>query len=373
MRTDRKVLLWRTLIVGSLLASALVIGFELPHFWMARAQISSIMDASQIRSANRIINERLKSLSAPGSDRPIDCGSTTMDKPEEMVSACATDAIANRKSFYLLYSGPFGIFQYSYGLAGDAVGNIYQVQYDSKGLLYLGLDKKSQVFDDNRIRVTTCIKPVRVGKTEEGMLACLTPVNEQESALAARQKPIEATVCTITEDPAAFNNKMVRVHGYVSGNFEYSDLGADDCPNSIWFAYGNGEEPPGLVAHVNGGARPGAEDADGRFIRPVPVILITDTSFEQFQKLMKARDEADAQYTGGDPDSYTFHRVAATFTGRIDGVSNDIRAFRLKRKSTDRSDFLGFGQMGSFDAQFVLQSVANDAVLETFPPTPRTQ
>jgi hypothetical protein len=39
----------------------------------------------------------------------------------------------------------------------------------------------------------------------------------------------------------------------------------------------------------------------------------------------------------------------------------------------DRADYLGFGQMGLFDAQFVHQSVANDAVLEAFPSIPRTQ
>jgi len=44
--------------------------------------------------------------------------------------------------------------------------------------------------------------------------------------------------------------------------------------------------------------------------------------------------------------------------------------FHLKRKNTDRADFLGFGQMGLFDAQFVLQSVANDAVLGKSPPMP---
>ena len=34
----------------------------------------------------------------------------------------------------------------------------------------------------------------------------------------------------------------------------------------------------------------------------------------------------------------------------------------------DRADFLGFGQMGLFDAQFVMQSVEGDAVLEHSPP-----
>lgn len=40
----------------------------------------------------------------------------------------------------------------------------------------------------------------------------------------------------------------------------------------------------------------------------------------------------------------------------------------MKRKPTDRADFLGFGQMGLFDAQFVLEAVEDEAVLEKQPP-----
>ena len=226
-------------------------------WWMAYERKSSIVEASQSDSANRLIDERLKSLSALGSGQPIDCGNTTMQKPDEEASRCAKAAFEDRKPFHLLYSGPSWYPAgscYAYGLAGDAEGNVYQVQYDSRGLLNLNMGKRSQVFDENRLKVTACIRPVRLGGTGEGMLACVTPVNEQESALAAQQKPIETTVCAVLENPAAFNNKMVRVHGYVSGNFEYSDMGADSCSGSIWFAYGNGEGPPGLVAHISSGA-----------------------------------------------------------------------------------------------------------------------
>lgn len=85
---------------------------------------------------------------------------------------------------------------------------------------------------------------------------------------------------------------------------------------------------------------------------------------------MKARAKADERNVKDNADTWTFYRVAATFTGRIDAVPDDVHAFHLKRKDTGRADFVGFGQMGLFDAQFVLQSVENDAVLEKFPPIP---
>ena len=319
---------------------------------------------------DRLISNRLTSLSASNGGKPTDCGRTGVRNPEGGLTVCARAAFEERKPFFILYSGPVGFFRFAYGLAGDSVGNIYEVEYESRGLLNLGLGRKSQAFDENRVRVTACVKPIRLGSTPEGLLVCITPVNEQESQLAARQKPLETTVCAIVEHPFAFNNKMVRIHGYASGNFEYSELGADGCSGSLWFEYGNGEGAPGLVATVNGGARPGSEDAEGKLILAVPVKLVQDSNFQRFQKLMRARAKADERDSKENADTWTFHRVAATFTGRIDAVPDDVHAFHLKRKNTDRADFLGFGQMGLFDAQFILQSVENDAVLEKFPASP---
>jgi hypothetical protein len=337
------------------------------------SQLLSLEEASERDPTNRLINDKLKSLSSSSRGPATDCGKTSTNRPEDEVSSCAWRAFSNGKPFYVRYSWPGRVSYFSYGLAGDGGGNLFEVAYDIRGLLNFGLSKNAQVFDDNHIRVTTCPKPVAFGKTEEGIPACILPINEGESAMAAQQRPIETTVCAITENPSAFNNKLVRVHGDVSGNFEYSELGEAGCSDSIWFAYENGGAPPGLVAHVNGGAEPGAQDSEGRRILPVPVKLVQDSNFNRFQRLMKARVRADARYEKTNPNEYVFHRVTATFVGRIDAVSPDIHAFHLKRTPTDRADFLGFGQMGLFDAQFVLQSVENDAVLRASPPIPRAK
>lgn len=329
--------------------------------------------ATQSNTDDQLIAERLAFLSSP-SEQAVDCGSTGMSKPDDKASVCAEGAFKEHRPFHVLYSDhdldSSGLYHHACGLAGDSQGSVYEVLYDARGLLNLGLPKNSRVFRANRIRVTTCIKPIRLERTGTGMLACITPINRQASVDAAQQKPIPTTVCAILKHPSAFNNKLVRVHGYVSGNFEYSDLGADGCSNSIWFTYAGGEGPPGLMAYVTGGARPGAQDAQGRFILPVPVRLVKDSNFHQFEKLMRDRAEADERSLKKNGASITFYRVAATFVGRIDGVSDDVHAFHLKRKNTDSPDFLGFGQMGLYDAEFVLQSLGSNAVLQKFPPVP---
>jgi hypothetical protein len=340
---------------------------------LAGSKYLSLLKAGERDPSNRLINEKLRALASSGRGEPTDCGSSDMKMPGGEILDCATTSFGHGRPFFVRYSRGSEVPYYSYGMAGDGEGNVFEVIYDMQGSLNLGLTKTAQAFDDNHIRVTTCLKPVAIGKTDEGIVACVWPVNEEASALAARQKPIETTVCAITANPSAFNNKLVRLRGDVSGNFEYSELSAHECSGSIWFAYGNEDGPPGMIAYVSGGAEPGAQDSDGKRILPIPVKLIQDSSFRRFQRLMKARVIADARSEKTNPDELVVHRVTATLTGRIDAVSPDVHTFHLKRGPSGSADFLGFGQMGLFDAQFVLRSVENDAVLSNPPSVPRDQ
>jgi hypothetical protein len=59
------------------------------------------------------------------------------------------------------------------------------------------------------------------------------------------------------------------------------------------------------------------------------------------------------------PPDCTTYRVTATFTGRVGGVSKRIHEAHRKRSRGDQIDGNGFGHMGMFDAQIVVQSVEN--------------
>lgn len=323
----------------------------------------SLREASGRDPTNRLIEDTLKSISSAGHANATNCAETDMRKPEVNVSECVQTAFQNGNPFYVRYFAAGMIRYFSYGLAGDVNRNVFEVTYETRGFPEVVLGKNERLLDDNHVRVMTCIKPVALGKTEEGMLACVTPINEQESAAAAQQRTIDTTVCAIVANPAAFNNRMVRVRGHFSGNFEYSELSGDGCAGSIWFAYGDAGGPS-LTAYIAGGSEPGALDSEGRRILPVPAQLIRDANFRRFERLVQVAARLDARPQETDPKRFEFHKVTATFVGRVDGVSPDIHAFHLKRKPTDNVDYLGFGQMGLFDAQFVLQSVEGHARLE---------
>ena len=140
-------------------------------------------------------------------------------------------------------------------------------------------------------------------------------------------------------------------------------LNGDGCKDALWFGYGGGAGPPSLAIYVLGAAKPGSEDPQGKLILPIPVILIRDLKFEQFEKQTRAMAVADTDSAQGQPGEFVSHCVTATFIGRIDAVSGQVHEFRKKQPPEHRSDGLGFGQMGLFEGQRILQSVDDDAAL----------
>jgi hypothetical protein len=184
------------------------------------------------------------------------------------------------------------------------------------------------------------------------------PASERQATV--QTVPLETTICEIMQNPSKFNNKLVRVRGHVAANFEYSTIDGDGCSAEIWFAYGPESGSPGLVATVPGGARPGERDADGNFVPPIKVKLTHDSNSAKFERMMMDAVKADKRSDASAKDEIVIHRVTATFVGRIDAVSAEVHAIHLKRSPTDKADYLGFGQMGLFDAQLVVGSVEND-------------
>jgi hypothetical protein len=188
-----------------------------------------------------------------------------------------------------------------------------------------------------------------------------TPVTcAQEVPRSGNPKPIETSVCKILANPSAFNNKLVKVRGYVSVSFEYSTLQNENCSGALWFALGDGSGPPGLGAVVNGNGKPGRNQSTHGPAELIHVKLIRDSKFQKFEHYLAVKAEARPcrnDLTRPTPPDCAVDRVSATFIGRIDSVSKKTHAAHLTKSPFDHPDFKGFGQMGMFDAELVLQSV----------------
>ena len=333
--------------------------------YLADARMLFQVEASERDPTIRLIVDRLKGIASRGTGEGLDCGNSSSTDRTAILSDCAIRAFENRRPFYFRYSysAPFLDHSYaprisysSFGFAGDADGNVSEVVYDIRGLPTIGLRKNAQLYDDDHIMVVPCRRSVTLAKTEGGMLACPEAADERGSAqLAQQKKSIETSVCAIVENPAAFNNTMVRVSGHANNNMEYSVLYGDGCNDPIWFAYGiDAELPDSAYAK---GAMPGSGDAEGKGIPLIPVKLVRDSNFYRFEALLNARSQKSSA------DWFFAHWVTATFIGRIDAVSPEIRATQQKRAATGRAEYRGFGHLSLFDEQLILQSVENDAVI----------
>jgi hypothetical protein len=172
---------------------------------------------------------------------------------------------------------------------------------------------------------------------------------------------IDTTLCKIANDPSAFNNKLVKIRGFVQASSETSTLNDAECPGSqIWFVFADGSFPPAVEAVVAGNANPGSRDPKGRAVAPISVQLVRDSDFVELGHHL-ALSEKGATCDEGPPTSLppdcTTYRITATFVGRVDSVSKKVHDARLRRSPRDAIDRNGFGQMGMFDAQIVVQSV----------------
>lgn len=185
------------------------------------------------------------------------------------------------------------------------------------------------------------------------------PANQPKQDENAQEKVEDTAVCAVLANPPSFNNKLVRVRGHFSGDFEYSNLTGDGCTGALWFTYGGGGVPPGLAIYSRGKAKPGSEDSQGRSIPPIPVDLIRDSRFERFEQQTRAMTKQDVDGSLG-------LCVTATFIGRIDAVSAQLH--EVWKKTPDRAEGAGFGTRGLFEAQFVLGSVVDDAKLSVCNP-----
>jgi hypothetical protein len=177
------------------------------------------------------------------------------------------------------------------------------------------------------------------------------------------QKPVETTVCKILGDPSAYNNRLVKVRGYVSASSERSLLVDERCDtNLMWLAFADGSVAPQLVATASGTGTAGGRDSKGRRTPLIPVHLSRDANYTELMHYLAISAKGEACADGPPPtpppDCATY-RVTATFTGRVDGVSKQIQEAHRKRSSGDQIDGKGFGHMGMFDAQIVVQSVEN--------------
>jgi hypothetical protein len=111
------------------------------------------------------------------------------------------------------------------------------------------------------------------------------------SAVALCQTPEKVLVCRVQEDPAAFNHKLIEVTGFVSHGFEDFGLFDPSCParagssrTSLWLEYGGKASSNTMYCC---GVTPSRTRPKPLVVEKIPVTLLDDKTFKQFDKMIQ--------------------------------------------------------------------------------------
>ena len=122
---------------------------------------------------NRIMIERLRSLAGRGGKQATECRNTAHGARRILKTECALEAFKEKKPFYVRFANQGVDYEvWSNGFAGDADGNVWELDFDSKGLSQSSLPKAAELHDDNRIVVIPCPKPIALTLNVLGALTC---------------------------------------------------------------------------------------------------------------------------------------------------------------------------------------------------------
>ncbi len=168
---------------------------------------------------------------------------------------------------------------------------------------------------------------------------------------------MDTTVCDVVKKPASFDGKIVRIKGTVIVGFDQfaiKDATDPNCGfpvNTIWLEYPQGTKgKAGAAAIVE--IQP-AKNFSGQYTAPTRAAVTLDKSkdFKQFDSLLSQPHQKGSMCLG-----CARYEVTATLIGRLDTVDDPM----LKRDASGKiAGFGGFGNMNSYPARLVLQSVSD--------------
>jgi hypothetical protein len=126
---------------------------------------------SQWREAAPIRN-RLKVLAGGNA---VNCGTLNPWTAPKPSSICVLKSFENRKPFFALYDTQEVSIDSRFidGLAGDNLGNLYDVEFSSKGWSTQGLTGQSQLTDGGHILVEPCPKPITLTPSIYKGITCI--------------------------------------------------------------------------------------------------------------------------------------------------------------------------------------------------------
>ena len=118
------------------------------------------------------IRHRLSTLAGEGA---VNCGTVRPTTDPESFSSCVLTSFENHKAFYAVYDTQEISIDSHFidGLAGDKLGNVYDVEYSSMGWSTEETSAEARLLDGGHIFVEACVKPIALKKSIYKGLTCV--------------------------------------------------------------------------------------------------------------------------------------------------------------------------------------------------------
>jgi hypothetical protein len=171
------------------------------------------------------------------------------------------------------------------------------------------------------------------------------------------EAPIKTTLCEIMRDTERFNGKIVQVPAVLVEGFELTAIIDKTCLEKIWLSVGN-----------QGDA---AVDADSEFASIESASEIQRPDRLNWKRLSPLRPLTSDQHS---LLSYLLQGIvecpmcetSRLFTGRFDHADhNKMRAVRRRSTGQIRITPVGFGHLGYWESELVLESISEVAIKKT--------
>jgi hypothetical protein len=135
-----------------------------------------LQDARYLRPASLVeyaVSDMTSRQLAFAGNAATNCGRVAINQKPNNASLCAQKAYRARESFYVSYDQKSWGPGYTLGLAGDAKGNMYFVDFAYEGWPPQPPSSEATLSEDRRIRFGPCPRPQALFPIRNGELTCI--------------------------------------------------------------------------------------------------------------------------------------------------------------------------------------------------------
>jgi hypothetical protein len=129
------------------------------------------INPSEDHASSELLDNRIRKLAGSSAKN---CGSVDEKGNPAEATKCAFRAFKRREAFFVRYDESGFDSEVAHGIAGDALGKVFVVEFDGMGINTGWMPPGATMPDGFHTKVIPCSEPVRLRRTRSGILTCFS-------------------------------------------------------------------------------------------------------------------------------------------------------------------------------------------------------